>query len=107
MIKLSETAAAEIKRLLVQENKEEWGLRVGVVGGGCSGLSYTLAFDETPKNNDSVFDIEGVKVYCDPKSYLFLNGMTLDFSDELLTGGFKFVNPNAKKSCSCGTSFSA
>jgi iron-sulfur cluster assembly protein len=56
---------------------------------------------------DSVFDFEGVKVFCDPKSYLFLNGMTLDFSDELLTGGFKFVNPNAKKSCSCGTSFSA
>jgi iron-sulfur cluster assembly protein len=107
MIKLSETAAAEIKRLLVQENKEEWGLRVGVVGGGCSGLSYTLAFDETPKNNDSVFDIEGVKVYCDPKSYLFLNGMVLDFSTELLTGGFKFINPNAQKTCSCGTSFSA
>ena len=107
MIKLSETAAAEIKRLLVQENKEEWGLRVGVVGGGCSGLSYTLAFDEKPKNNDSVFDIEGVKVYCDPKSYLFLNGMVLDFSTELLTGGFKFINPNAQKTCSCGTSFSA
>ena len=107
MIKLTEPAIAEIKRLLVQEKKEDWGLRVGVVGGGCSGLSYTLAFDEKPNNNDSVYDIDGVKVFIDPKSYLFLHGMQLDYSTELLTGGFKFINPNAKKSCSCGTSFSA
>lgn len=107
MIQLTDTAVAEIKRLLVQEHKEDWGLRVGVVGGGCSGLSYTLAFDEKPGNHDTVFDIEGLKVFVDPKSHLFLNGMTLDYSTELLTGGFKFVNPNAVKSCSCGTSFSA
>ncbi|MCC6548309.1 iron-sulfur cluster assembly accessory protein [Candidatus Sumerlaeota bacterium] len=107
MIKLSEPAITEVKRLLALEKKEDWGLRVGVEGGGCSGLSYTLAFDEKPKNTDSVFDISGLKIYCDPKSYLFLNGMTLDFSAELLVGGFKFVNPNAQKSCSCGTSFSA
>lgn len=107
MIQLTENAINEVKRLLTQEKKDEWGLRVGVVGGGCSGLSYTLAFDEKPNNNDSVFDIEGLRVYVDPKSYLFLNGMTLDFSTELLTGGFKFVNPNASRSCSCGTSFSA
>jgi iron-sulfur cluster assembly protein len=106
MIKLTEAAAKEVKRLLAQEEKESWGLRVGVAGGGCSGLSYTLAFDEHPKDNDSVMEIEGVRVYCDPKSYLFLNGMTLDFSTELLTGGFKFINPNASRSCSCGTSFS-
>lgn len=107
MIKMSETAAAEIHRLLVQESKETWGLRVGVVGGGCSGLSYTLAFDEKPTDKDTVFEIQGVKVFVDPKSYLFLNGMQLDYSTELLTGGFKFLNPNAKRSCSCGTSFSA
>lgn len=106
MIHLTETAANEVKRLLVQEEKQAWGLRVGVAGGGCSGLSYTLAFDENPKDNDTVMEIQGVRVYCDPKSYLFLNGMTLDFSTELLTGGFKFVNPNASRSCSCGTSFS-
>ncbi|MCC5876467.1 MAG: iron-sulfur cluster assembly accessory protein [Candidatus Sumerlaeia bacterium] len=107
MIELTQEAVTEVKRLLTQENKEDWGLRVGVAGGGCSGLSYTLAFDENPNDNDNVMDCNGVKVYCDPKSYLFLNGMTLDFSTELLTGGFKFINPNAARSCSCGTSFSA
>jgi len=107
MIELTPSSVQEVKRLLKQEQKEDWGLRLGVKGGGCSGLTYTLAFDEKAGPVDSVFDFEGVKVFCDPKSYLFLNGMTLDFSDELLTGGFKFVNPNAKKSCSCGTSFSA
>lgn len=107
MIELTQEAITEVKRLLTQEDKEDWGLRVGVAGGGCSGLSYTLAFDENPNDNDNVMDCNGVKVYCDPKSYLFLNGMTLDFSTELLTGGFKFINPNAARSCSCGTSFSA
>lgn len=107
MIDLSEPAIAEVKRLLKQEEKEDWGLRIGVVGGGCSGLSYTLAFDEKPNNNDTVYEFDGIKVFIDPKSYLFLNGIQLDFSTELLTGGFKFVNPNAQRSCSCGTSFSA
>ena len=107
MITLSESASTEVKRLLQQENKQNWALRVGVVGGGCSGLSYTLAFDENPGKNDKVFELDGVKVYVDPKSYLFLNGMQLEFSTELLTGGFKFINPNAQRSCSCGTSFSA
>jgi len=107
MITLSESASSEVKRLLQQENKHAWALRVGVVGGGCSGLSYTLAFDETPGKNDKVFELDGVKIYVDPKSYLFLNGMQLEFSTELLTGGFKFINPNAQRSCSCGTSFSA
>ena len=107
MIELSTAAAEEVRRLLEQENKEDWGLRVGVVGGGCSGLSYTLAFDENPKDNDTVMEVDGVRIYCDPKSYLFLNGTVLDFSNELLTGGFKFTNPNAARSCSCGTSFSA
>ena len=107
MIEITDAAANEIKRLLVQEEKEDWGLRVGVVGGGCSGLSYTLAFDEKPDDKDTVFEVNGVTVFVDPKSYLFLNGMQLDYSTELLTGGFKFHNPNAVRSCSCGTSFSA
>ncbi|MBI1292920.1 iron-sulfur cluster assembly accessory protein [bacterium] len=107
MIKLTESAITELRRLFVQEGKESWGLRVGVVGGGCSGLSYSLAFDEKPGKSDTVYEMNGVKVFIDPKSYLFLNGMTLDYSTELLTGGFKFVNPNAQKTCSCGTSFSA
>lgn len=107
MIEITEKAAGEVQRLLTNENKEGWGLRVGVVGGGCSGLSYTLAFDEHAKESDSVFEINGVKVFVDPKSFLFLNGMTLDFSSDLLNGGFRFVNPNAKRTCSCGSSFSA
>jgi len=107
MIVVTPKAADEVRRLLKLENHEGWGLRVGVAGGGCSGLSYTLAFDETPKKDDSVFDIEGLKVYVDPKSYLFLGGMTLDYSTDLLNGGFRFLNPNAKRTCSCGTSFSA
>lgn len=107
MVTLTTEATSEIKRLLVQEQKEDWGLRIGVVGGGCSGLSYTLAFDEKPGDKDTVYEVDGVQVFIDPKSYLFLNGLTLDFSNELLTGGFKFENPNAARSCSCGTSFSA
>lgn len=106
MVKLTPEAAAEIKRLLVQEQKDSWGLRVGVVGGGCSGLSYTLAFDENPSPKDEVFEVEGITVFVDAKSYMFLTGIVLDYSNELLTGGFKFVNPNAARSCSCGTSFS-
>jgi iron-sulfur cluster assembly protein len=106
MIELTSTAVEEVHRLLNQEDKEGWGLRVGVVGGGCSGLSYTMAFDEAPNDKDQVMEVEGIQVFIDPKSYLFLNGMTLDFSKELLTGGFKFINPNATRSCSCGTSFS-
>lgn len=104
---LTETAAKEVSRLLKHEGKEAWGLRMGVKGGGCSGLTYVMAFEEAPKDHDKVNECDGVRVFIDPKSYLFLNGMTLDFSTELLVGGFKFINPNATQSCSCGTSFSA
>lgn len=107
MITITEKAVGEVRRLLTLEQHEGWGLRVGVAGGGCSGLSYTLAFDEQPKGDDSVFDVNGIRVFVDPKSYLFINGMTLDYSTDLLNGGFRFVNPNAKRTCSCGTSFSA
>lgn len=105
MVTLTETAASEVKRLLKMEKKEEWGLRLGVSGGGCSGLNYTMAFDEKPNDDDAIGDVEGVKVFIDPKAYLFLNGMTIDYSTDLLQGGFRFVNPNAKRTCSCGTSF--
>jgi len=107
MITLTDNAVTEVKRLLQLEKKDGWGLRVGVVGGGCSGLSYTLAFEEEPKKSDTVEDMDGVKVYIDPKSYLFLNGITLDYSTDLLNGGFRFNNPNAARTCSCGSSFSA
>src|SRR5205085_10698080 len=83
------------------------GLRLGVLGGGCSGLSYQFKFDTKPRANDHVFDYGDVKVYVDPKSMLFLKGMTLDYKESLMQSGFEFINPNAHKSCGCGTSFSS
>lgn len=83
------------------------GLRLGVLGGGCSGLSYQFKFDAKPRPTDHVFEFEDVKVFIDPKSIVFLDGMTLDWHDSLMQSGFVFNNPHAKKSCGCGTSFSA
>jgi iron-sulfur cluster assembly protein len=83
------------------------GLRLGVLGGGCSGLSYQFKFAPEPRPRDHVFEFEDVKVFVDPKSMLFLDGMTLDWKDSLLQSGFVFKNPHATKSCGCGTSFSA
>jgi iron-sulfur cluster assembly protein len=83
------------------------GLRLGVLGGGCSGLSYQFKFDSKARPTDHVFEFEEVKVFVDPKSMVFLDGMTLDWKDSLIQSGFVFENPHAKKSCGCGTSFSA
>lgn len=83
------------------------GLRLGVLGGGCSGLSYQFKFAPEPRPRDHVFKFEDVRVFVDPKSMLYLDGMTLDWHDSLMQSGFVFQNPHAKKSCGCGTSFSA
>ena len=83
------------------------GLRLGVLGGGCSGLSYQFKFAPEPRPRDHVFQFEDVRVFVDPKSMLFLDGMTLDWQDSLMQSGFVFHNPHAAKSCGCGTSFSA
>lgn len=83
------------------------GLRLGVLGGGCSGLSYQFKFDRAARPTDHVFQFEDVQVFVDPKSMVYLKGMTLDWKDSLIHSGFVFDNPNAKKSCGCGTSFSA
>lgn len=106
-ITVTDSAQTQIRTLLGQPGNTAKGVRVGVKGGGCSGLSYKMDPDQGPGSNDHVFDFEGFQVYCDPKSYLYLNGLILDFSTELMGGGFKFVNPNATKTCGCGTSFSA
>ena len=104
---LSEKAATQVKKLLAEQKLENVFLRMGVKGGGCSGLSYSLEFDSETGPHDKKFDIDGIQLVCDTKSYLYLNGVTLDYVTEGLTGGFTFVNPQAKSSCGCGTSFSA
>lgn len=103
MITLTELAARKIKTLLAE--KEETGIRAGVQGGGCSGFTYQLKFDNE-KENDRIIESHGVNLYVDPKSFLYLMGTEIDFVDELNKSGFKFVNPNAKRTCGCGESFS-
>jgi iron-sulfur cluster assembly protein len=107
VITLSESAVKEVKRLINVQGLTEGGLRLGVKGGGCSGLSYTINFDEKVGQYDAVYDIEGVKVIIDAKSAIYLQGTQLDFQKDLMGGQFKFVNPNANKTCGCGESFSA
>ncbi len=103
MITLTEFAANKIKTLLTE--KQETGIRAGVRGGGCSGFTYRLEFDNQ-SDSDRVIESHGVNIYIDPKSYLYLMGTQIDFIDELNQSGFKFVNPNAKRTCGCGESFS-
>jgi iron-sulfur cluster assembly protein len=101
---ISDSAADKIKQLLTAEKKEGQGLRLKVVGGGCSGLQYKMELDNE-KPGDRVFEKEGAKVLVDMKSLLYLNGTELDYKDELMQAGFVFQNPNVKRSCGCGTSF--
>ena len=108
MIQVSEKALKEIHRIQANDPAtNEGNLRVQVVGGGCSGMSYKLGFDKEVGANDKTFEQGGVKIVVDQKSYLFIQGMDLDFSDGLNGTGFTFNNPNAKRTCGCGTSFSA
>lgn len=109
MIQLSEKAVGEIKRIQQKNEKNQvsW-LRMKVVGGGCSGMSYKMDFEqESPTEQDETFEQDGIKVVVDKKSLLFLKGTTLEFSDGLNGKGFEFSNPNATKTCGCGSSFSA
>jgi iron-sulfur cluster assembly protein len=106
-LSLTETAAKQVKQLMEAQGLQNVYLRVGVKGGGCSGLQYSLEFDSEIGPHDKTFEIDGVQVVCDTKSYLYLNGTTLDYVTQGLTGGFTFVNPQAKSSCGCGHSFSA
>ncbi len=106
MIQLSDNAKKAVEKLLKEQAKPEAYLRIGVKGGGCSGMSYDVKLDERKDALDREFDLNGVKVLCDSKSLIYLDGMTIDFSNELVGGGFRFVNPNASGTCGCGTSFS-
>jgi iron-sulfur cluster assembly protein len=107
VIQLSERAIKEIRRIVADQHlPADTVLRVGVKGGGCSGFSYSLGFDDTVLDTDQVFESNGVRVVCDPKSFLYLSGTELDFEESLMGRGFKFGNPNASKTCGCGESFS-
>lgn len=106
MIQVTPKAVGKIREAFKREGVSG-GLRLGVLGGGCSGMSYQFKFDPKPRANDNIFEFEDVKVFIDPKSMLYLDGMTLDWKDSLLQSGFAFENPHAQKSCGCGTSFSA
>ena len=102
-------AVAKIRGAMAKEgiSPEQGGLRLGVQGGGCSGLSYNIRFDTQPRERDRIFQFGDVRVFVDPKSFIYLHGMTLDYEETLIQQGFVFVNPQATKSCGCGTSFSA
>ncbi len=107
-IMMTEAALKHVLELREKHGKDLC-LRVGVKGGGCSGMSYTMDFED-PANirpDDQVFDYDGFKVVSDPKSMLYIYGLVLDYSNALIGGGFKFINPNATQTCGCGTSFSA
>ncbi|HEY0758587.1 MAG TPA: iron-sulfur cluster assembly accessory protein [Acidisarcina sp.] len=101
-----------LKRIRVAMAKEgispaEGGLRLGIQGGGCSGLSYNIRFDTQPRERDRVYQFDDVRVFVDPKSFIYLHGMILDYEETLMRQGFNFINPNSTKSCGCGSSFSS
>ncbi len=107
-ITFTDKAKSEVKKIM-EANKipGNYGLRVGVKGGGCSGLSYSLGFDGEARENDKIIEKEGVRIFIDPKSLFYLSGTELDFTDGLNGRGFVFNNPNATKTCGCGSSFGA
>ena len=102
---LTAQAANVIRDLLVQKEVPNHGLRVFVAGGGCSGLQYGMALEAEPRQYDNVIEKDGIKVFIDPTSMMYLTGATIDYEDSLMGGGFKIENPNAVSSCGCGTSF--
>ncbi len=106
MIEVTPKAVEKIRAAFASQGVEG-ALRLGVLGGGCSGLSYQFKFDTKQRRTDNLFEFDGVKILVDPKSLLYLKGMTLDWKDSLIQSGFVFENPNAKKSCGCGTSFTS
>jgi len=105
-ITLTPNAIKKVKEIMAQQNPVPAGLRVGVVGGGCSGFSYSMTFENNPGLMDKTFDMDGLKVYVDATSVMYLQGCTVDYVETLEGAGFKFENPNVKSTCGCGSSFS-
>jgi iron-sulfur cluster assembly protein len=108
-IQVTERALKRIRIAMAKEgvSPAEGGLRLGIQGGGCSGLSYNIRFDSQPRERDRVYNFEDVRVFVDPKSFIYLHGMILDYEETLMRQGFNFINPHSTKSCGCGSSFSA
>jgi iron-sulfur cluster assembly protein len=107
MIQLTERAVGKVKEILDLQEPKPSGLRISVVGGGCSGFSYSMAFETSPGMLDKVYKYEGLNVYVDQASLLYLDGAEVDYVETLEGAGFKFNNPNVKSTCGCGSSFSA
>jgi len=108
-VQVTERAVKRIRIAMAKEGilPADGGVRLGVQGGGCSGLSYSVRFDTQPRERDRIYQFEDVRVFIDPKSFIYLNGMILDYEETLIRQGFNFINPNSTKSCGCGSSFSA
>ena len=104
-VSLTPNAVSKVKEIMAQQNPLPAGLRVGVVGGGCSGFSYSMSFENSPGMMDKVFEMEGLKVFVDATSVMYLNGCRVDYVETLEGAGFKFENPNVKSTCGCGSSF--
>jgi iron-sulfur cluster assembly accessory protein len=107
MVQLTETAVGKVREILDSQEPKPQGLRISVVGGGCSGFSYSMAFENTPNMLDKTYSFEGLKVFIDQASMLYLDGAQVDYVETLEGSGFKFNNPNVKSTCGCGSSFSA
>jgi len=108
-LQVTDRAVQRIRAAMAKEgiSPQDGGLRLGVMGGGCSGLSYSIKFDTQPRERDRIFEFDGVRIFIDPKSFLYLHGMTLDYEETLMRQGFNFINPNSTRSCGCGSSFSS
>lgn len=107
MVEISDKARTELLRIMSNESKVDYGIKIAVKGGGCSGLSYSMDLRQEPEDDDKVIESNGIKIFLDLGSSLYLNGTTLDFTDGLNGSGFTFMNPNATRTCGCGQSFSA
>ncbi len=107
MITMTSSASEQIRNMMADNGLTGHVVRLGVTAGGCSGYSYVLDIVDQIHNNDRIFEGQGVRIVCDPKSYLYVKGTEIDYENSIMGGGFKFGNPNVKRSCGCGTSFQA
>ena len=107
MVQLTETAVSKVREIMDTQEPKPAGLRISVVGGGCSGFSYSMAFENTPGMLDKTYDFSGLRLFIDQASLLYLDGVKVDYVESMEGSGFKFENPNVKSTCGCGSSFSA